>query len=285
MTRPSNPNLDKILGKEIPVLDKGFIRVIDYMGDDAAVVQAARVSYGSGTKSIREDQKLIAYLIENNHSSPLEMCEIKFHVKLPIFVARQWIRHRTANVNEYSARYSILDREFYIPESEYLMKSGAQSNKNKQGSEGALSKEDVDAFLRNLMQQSENCYLDYEQSIDKGISREISRMTLPLNYYTQWYWKIDLRNLLHFINLRMDSHAQFEIRQYASVIADIIKMWCPDVYDAFEEFILYSETLAKTPLEILRAHLNGEIGVRDILLKNLNERQRAEMTRILGVQW
>ena len=234
MNRPNSIGLDVLLEKEIKVLDHGFIRVVDYMGNDAAIVQAARVSYGAGTKTVREDEKLISYLMRNNHNTPFEMCEIKLHCKMPIFVARQWIRHRTANVNEYSARYSVLDKEFYIPEEEHL---GLQSKSNKQGREDSTSITQalMDAIRNDIRNNSESAYAIYERMLEYGVSREISRMVLPFNIYTQWYWKIDLHNLLHFLELRCDPHAQYEIRVYAEEIMKVVEAWVPTAAAAFKE--------------------------------------------------
>ena len=217
------PGMEDHLYRAKPVLDHGFVRVIDYMGDDAAICQAARVSYGKGTKSVQNDAGLIRYLMRHWHSTPFEMCEIKLHVKLPVFVARQWIRHRTANVNEYSARYSILDREFYIPEPDSL---AAQSVVNNQGRGQVLQGAEAARVLEILKSDSDRAYDNYEAMISDegqdGLARELARMNLPANIYTQWYWKVDLHNLFHFLRLRADSHAQYEIRVYAEAIV----RWC-----------------------------------------------------------
>ncbi|MDA0924933.1 MAG: FAD-dependent thymidylate synthase, partial [Proteobacteria bacterium] len=211
-----------------PVLDHGFVRVIDYMGDDSAIVQAARVSYGAGTKHVSNDEGLIRYLMRHWHSTPFEMCEVKFHVKLPVFVARQWIRHRTANVNEYSARYSILDREFYIPAPEHL---AAQSTVNNQGRGAVLEGEEAARVLEMLKADAGRAYDNYEamlsQDGQQGLARELARMNLPANIYTQWYWKVDLHNLLHFLRLRADAHAQYEIRVYADLMCKLVADWVP----------------------------------------------------------
>ena len=242
-----------------PVLDHGFVRVIDYMGDDAAICQAARVSYGRGTKSVSNDEGLIRYLMRHWHSTPFEMCEIKLHVKLPVFVARQWIRHRTANVNEYSARYSILDREFYIPAPEDL---AAQSTTNNQGRGATLEGEEADRVLRLLREDSMRAYDHYQEMIaqdgQQGLARELARMNLPTNIYTQWYWKTDLHNLLHFLRLRADSHAQYEIRVYAEAIAAITADWVPAAWRAFEDYRMGGATLSATALECVRRMLKGE---------------------------
>jgi thymidylate synthase (FAD) len=234
--RPTVPALEELLFTAMPVLDHGFVRVIDYMGDDSAIVQAARVSYGRGTRRVSEDAGLIRYLMRHWHSTPFEMCEIKYHVKLPIFVARQWIRHRTANVNEYSARYSILDREFYLPAPEHL---AAQSAANRQGRGAVLGGDEAARVLDLLRQDATRCYDHYAEMLNEddaggqrdparqGLARELARMNLTLNTYTQWYWKIDLYNLLHFLALRADPHAQYEIRAYAEVMMRSVEAWVP----------------------------------------------------------
>lgn len=237
MTRPHSEELDKILGQPIPVLDHGIIRVVDYMGNDSAVVQAARVSYGTGTKSTREDAGLINYLMRNRHTTPFEMCEIKWHIKLPIFVARQWIRHRTTNVNEYSARYPVLDAEYYIPTS-----FRSQDIKNKQGSGADLDLEESERIRQDLIEACDSAYARYLSMLSAGVSRELARAVLPVNFYTQWYWKIDLHNLLHFLNLRCDEHAQYEIRCYASRMSEIVRMWVPTVHEAWTRNLTMGET-------------------------------------------
>ena len=251
--------MENHLYKVYPVLDHGFVRVIDYMGDDAAICQAARVSYGRGTKSVQNDEGLIRYLMRHWHSTPFEMCEVKLHVKLPVFVARQWIRHRTANVNEYSARYSILDREFYIPEPEAL---AAQSVINNQGRGEVLTGEEAEKVLRLLKNDSAQTYDHYEQMISQegqmGLARELARMNLPANIYTQWYWKVDLHNLLHFLRLRADSHAQFEIRVYADEICKLVSDWVPFAYAAFEDYRLGGATLSSKALDCVKRMIKGE---------------------------
>jgi thymidylate synthase (FAD) len=267
--RATVPELEEVLFEPIPILDHGFVRVVDYMGDDNAIVQAARVSYGKGTKKVNQDRGLIRYLMRHWHTTPFEMCEIKFHIKLPIFIARQWIRHRTANVNEYSARYSILDKEFYIPQHENL---APQSNQNHQGraEDQPLSGAEAERVLEILKNDSEQTYSHYEEMLNhdqegnildedkKGLARELARMNLTLNYYTQWYWKIDLHNLFHFLMLRADSHAQFEIRAYAEAMCDIVKKWVPHAYEAFEEYRMNATHLSGTGLEVIKRMLNGE---------------------------
>ncbi|PRD36190.1 UNVERIFIED_CONTAM: thyX [Trichonephila clavipes] len=271
--------IDEILYEEHKVLDHGFIRVMDYMGSDSAIVQAARVSYGKGTKQISQDEALIKYLMRHHHTTPFEMCEIKFHVKLPIFVARQWIRHRTANVNEYSARYSILDNEFYIPKPEYIAK---QSDNNKQGSGEAFDPDTSKKIIDSLTNDSNLVYSHYEKFIEQGLAREIARTNLTLNYYTQFYWKIDLHNLLHFLKLRADKHAQYEIRVYAEVMLDIIKKWVPLAYNAFIEYCLESACISRTGLEIIRKLIKGENVTREE--SNIGKREWDELMFILGKQ-
>ncbi|MGI6369583.1 MAG: FAD-dependent thymidylate synthase [Ignavibacteria bacterium] len=227
----------------INVLDNGFVRLVDMMGDDSAIVQAARTSYGKGTKTFSEDRKLIRYLMRNRHTSPFEMVEFKFHIKLPIFVARQWIRHRTANVNEYSGRYSEMKNEFYLPEVESVRK---QSLTNKQGRDDEeLSPNEANEFIAELEKSNSLQFESYQNFIDKGIARELARINLPLSIYTEWYWKIDLHNLFHFLKLRLDSHAQLEIRLYAEVIAEILKEKVPLAYEAFEDYILEAVNFSK----------------------------------------
>jgi len=266
--RITSSSLERILYKQFKVLDSGFIRVMDYMGDDTAIIQSARVSYGEGTKKVSNDKGLIRYLMKNWHTTPFEMCEIKLHIKLPIFIARQWIRHRTANVNEYSARYSILDKEFYIPKPQHM---SSQSTTNKQGRGSNLSKKDTERFLKILKDDAERNYKHYEDMLNEnqsgeiknddktGLSRELARINLTLNTYTQWYWKIDLHNLLHFLYLRDDPHAQYEIQAYAEIILNkIVKRWVPYTYDAFKEFQLESYNLSRTAIEIIKKRLQGK---------------------------
>ncbi len=257
--------LEERLYEAVPVLDHGFVRVVDYMGDDAAIVQAARVSYGQGTKHARDDSGLIRYLMRHWHSTPFEMCEIKFHVKLPVFVARQWIRHRTANVNEYSARYSILDREFYIPTPEDL---AAQSTTNRQGRGERLEGADAARVLEILKDDSRLCYDHYEEMLAEGedrpgFARELARMNLPMNIYTQWYWKTDLHNLMHFLRLRGDAHAQYEIRAYADAICELMKVWVPATWKAFEDYRLNAAHLSGPAMACVRRMLAGETVTQD----------------------
>jgi len=257
------PGMEKHLYTATPVLDHGFVRVVDYMGDDAAICQAARVSYGKGTKSVQNDEGLIRYLMRHWHSTPFEMCELKLHVKLPVFVARQWIRHRTANVNEYSARYSILDREFYIPAPEHV---NAQSAVNNQGRGEVLQGEDAARVLDMLRADARQCYDNYQTMIDGdgiGLARELARMNLPANIYTQWYWKVDLHNLFHFLRLRADAHAQYEIRVYADAICAIAADWVPFAYRAFEDYRLGAVTMSAQMVDCMRRMLKGEAVTQD----------------------
>ena len=257
--RATAPGMEQHLYTAHEVLDHGFVRVIDYMGDDSAICQAARVSYGKGTKAVSNDAGLIKYLMRHWHSTPFEMCEIKLHVKLPVFVARQWIRHRTANVNEYSARYSILDREFYIPSPDHL---NAQSVVNNQGRGALLEGEEAARVLDILKSDSHRAYDHYEDMISEegqsGLARELARMNLPMNIYTQWYWKVDLHNLFHFLRLRADSHAQYEIRVYADAICKIVADWVPHAYAAFEDYRLGSAQFSGKGMKALRRMLKGE---------------------------
>ncbi|WP_296425160.1 FAD-dependent thymidylate synthase [Yoonia sp.] len=262
--RAVSEGMEAHLYKAHDVLDHGFIRVIDYMGDDAAICQAARVSYGKGTKSVQNDEGLIRYLMRHWHSTPFEMCEVKLHVKLPVFVARQWIRHRTANVNEYSARYSILDREFYIPEASQL---AAQSVINNQGRGEMLTEAESARVLEILKGDAAQAYDHYAEMIGEqdtdgnpknGLARELARMNLPANIYTQWYWKVDLHNLFHFLRLRADAHAQYEIRVYADAICKVVADWVPAAYGAFEDYRMGGATLSGKALDCVRRMLKGE---------------------------
>ena len=263
------------------VLDHGFVRVIDYMGNDTSIVQAARVSYGEGTKKSRDDKSLIFYLMRHWHSTPFEMCEIKLHVKLPVFVARQWIRHRTANVNEYSARYSILDNEFYIPKSENL---ASQSSSNNQGRGDVLEGEEAKKVIQILKNDSLRSYKSYEKMLSKenkkGLARELARMNLPTNIYTQWYWKTDLHNLFNFIRLRNDLHAQYEIRVYAEKIAELVKNWVPFAFEAFEQYQLNSSHLSSNGLSCIKRLMKGE----DVSQENsgMGKREWKEFCEIIG---
>ena len=257
--RAVSEGMERHLYTAHPVLDHGFVRVIDYIGDDSAIVQAARVSYGAGTKHVSNDEGLIRYLMRHWHSTPFEMCEVKFHVKLPVFVARQWIRHRTANVNEYSARYSILYREFYIPAPEHL---AAQSTVNNQGRGAVLEGEEAARVLEMLKSDAGRAYDNYEamlsQDGQQGLARELARINLPANVYTQWYWKVDLHNLFHFLRLRADAHAQYEIRVYADLMCKLVADWVPIAFGAFEDYRMGGVSLSAKGIEVLRRRLAGE---------------------------
>ncbi|HEY3917980.1 MAG TPA: FAD-dependent thymidylate synthase [Stellaceae bacterium] len=287
--RATVPALEEILFTPLPVLDHGFVRVIDYMGDDAAVVQAARVSYGKGTKRVNEDRGLIQYLMRHRHTTPFEMCEIKYHVKLPIFVARQWIRHRTANVNEYSARYSILDNEFYLPAPEHL---AVQSTSNRQGRGDELPPDEAARVLDLLRDDAARAYRDYAYMLNEdesgavvdekrsGLARELARMNLSLNFYTQWYWKTDLHNLLHFLALRADAHAQYEIRVYAEAMIDTLDRWVPLVAEAFRQYRIGGALLSANALAVVKKLLAGESV--DQAASGLSKREWSELMQVLG---
>ncbi len=248
-------DINELIEKEFRVLDKGFVRLIDFMGNDAAIVQAARVSYGKGTKSVSEDKSLIRYLIRNKHTSPFEMVEFKFHVKLPIFVARQWIRHRTANVNEYSGRYSEMKDDFYTPE---LNQIRPQSNLNKQGrADEPFSEDKSNSIQKQLSDFQTESFQEYNSLLDEGLARELARINLPVSNYTEWYWKIDLHNLFHFLKLRLDHHAQYEIRVYAEQIAEIVKIAVPLAYSAFEDYVLNAVTFSGAELKTLKQMLSN----------------------------
>jgi thymidylate synthase (FAD) len=241
---------DALLGKRIDCLDKGFVRLIDVMGDDAAIVQAARVSYGSGTKKVLEDRGLIRYLLRHAHTTPFEMVEFKFHVKLPIFVARQWIRHRTANVNEYSGRYSEMKDEFYTPNPNDIR---PQSVLNKQGrSEETLPNGMADQAANAFKSGQDDAYAQYQEFLEQGIAREIARINLPVSNYTEWYWKIDLHNLFHFLRLRIDAHAQYEIRVFAEAIAELVKPFVPHAWQAFEDYVLNAHRMTAPELKVMK---------------------------------
>ena len=287
--RVISPELEKILYEALPVLDHGFVRVVDYMGDDSSVVQSARVSYGKGTKKVSTDSGLIKYLMRHRHSTPFEMCEIKYHVKLPIFVARQWIRHRTANVNEYSARYSILDKEFYIPEKEHL---AAQSKDNRQGRGASINGKQADEILNMLKEDAQKNYDDYEKMLNEkydgsvidekkqGLARELARMNLTLNAYTQWYWKTDLLNLMNFLRLRADNHAQYEIRAYADAMLDTLKKWVPITYEAFMDYRVGGTEVSAKGKEVIKKLIKGE--KTDIDNSGLSKREWNELMESFG---
>lgn len=291
--RPVSSELEEILYQPFYALDHGFIRVIDYMGNDNAIVQSARVSYGSGTKKINADKSLINYLMAHRHTTPFEMCEIKFHIKLPIFIARQWIRHRTASVNEYSARYSIMEDEFYLPQPQNL---SSQSKINHQGRDEnkVLSHEEQKRILEILKNDANNNYKNYLEMINQdqngnvidenkeGLARELARMNLTINCYTQWYWKIDLHNLLHFLHLRADKHAQYEIRIYAEIMLDIVKKWVPHCFEAFIRNRKNAKEFSEPALNAIKKMVKGE----DIKQENsdLSIREWNELKEILEIK-
>jgi thymidylate synthase (FAD) len=276
--RATVPALEERMFEPIECLDHGFVRLVDYMGDDGAIVQAARVSYGKGTRTVHGDRGLIRYLMRHRHTTPFEMCELKLHVKLPIFIARQWIRHRSANVNEYSARYSILDKEFYLPAPEDL---AVQSSTNRQGRGEVLSPERAATVLTLLRKDAETAYSTYERLLgdEFDLARELARMDLTLNYYTQWYWKIDLHNLLHFLSLRMDAHAQYEIRVYGEAIGALVKAWVPHTWEAFEDYRLGGAQLSKQMLDVVRRRLSGETVTAET--SGMSKREWEELEAIL----
>ena len=287
--RVTSPELEKILYEALPVLDHGFVRVVDYMGDDTSIVQSARVSYGKGTKKISTDEGLIKYLMRHWHSTPFEMCEIKYHVKLPIFIARQWIRHRTANVNEYSARYSILDKEFYIPAKEQL---SAQSATNRQGRGDLITGDQADEVLKILKDDASRTYDNYEKMLNErfdgttidenksGLARELARMNLTLNSYTQWYWKTDLLNLLNFLFLRADSHAQYEIRVYAESMLETVKKWVPITHAAFLDYRVGAVHVSAKGKQVIQKMAKGE--KVDIENSGLSKREWNELMTSFG---
>ncbi len=275
MPHAQNQQADALLDKEFGVLDRGFVRLVDYMGGDDAIVQAARVSYGEGTRKLQEDRGLIRYLMRHRHTTPFEMVEFKFHVKLPIFVARQWIRHRSANVNEYSGRYSVMKEEFYLPPQEEIQK---QSKSNKQGRSGDLPEELRAKFLEYLQSSQKESYGRYTEFIESGVARELARINLPLSLYTEWYWKIDLHNLFHFLKLRMDLHAQKEIRDYAVVMGEIVKAVTPLAYEAFEDYALHALSFTGPELKIMKQQLAGVTTDPEALVNSgLSKREAGEL--------
>jgi len=269
-----------LIGKEFPCLDKGFVRLIDVMGDDNAIVQAARVSYGSGTKKVHEDRGLIRYLMRHLHTTPFEMVEFKFHVKLPIFVARQWIRHRTANVNEYSGRYSEMKDEFYVPDPEQIR---AQSATNKQGrADESFAAEESERIRTTMRTTQENLYGEYQDLLETNLAREIARINLPVSNYTEWYWKIDLHNLFHFLRLRIDAHAQYEIRVYGQAMASIVKAAVPLAYEAFEDYIVNAQKFSHQELQIIKSLLPAIPTEEELVAQGLSGREAREFVEKLS---
>jgi thymidylate synthase (FAD) len=295
MAHLTTPQAEALLDKPLPVLDRGFVRLVDYMGGDAAIVQAARVSYGAGTKTVREDRGLINYLMRHRHTTPFEMCELKLHIKLPIFVARQMIRHRSANVNEMSGRYSIIPDEFYVPAEEHV---GLQSKANRQGRTVEEVPPELRAKVLEIMRGvPERIYPQYEELLEAGIARELARICLPVSAYTEWYWKIDLHNLFHFLSLRADPHAQFEIREYANQIAVCARAVAPMAFAAFEEYARHGVSLSKHEAVVVRKLVNGEPVVWEDFayfgestltgegkLSRILQNRRAELEEKLGIE-
>ncbi len=287
--RPSSAGLEALLYMPVGVLDKGFVRVVDYMGDDAAIVQGARVSYGRGTKKISTDRGLIRYLMRHRHTTPLELAELKLHVRAPIFVTRQWFRHRTASINEYSARYSVLEREFYVPDGGSI---AAQSDSNRQGRGESMSAEQADEVARILREDAAHCYDNYllmlnetadGQVIDEsrtGLARELARINLPIGIYTQFYWKVNLWNLLRFLSLRADAHAQYEIRAFADAILGIVEKWVPYAYEAFNDYVMGASELSAQALALVRAALCAT-GKLDPQVFGLSGRELRELIEIM----
>ncbi len=276
MARILVPEAEALIDQEIPVLDKGFVRLVDYMGGDARIVQAARVSYGAGTKSFREDRALIHYLMRNRHTSPFEQVILTFHAKMPIFVARQWVRHRTARLNEISGRYSVMKDDFYIPEPEQVR---VQSQRNRQSrDEEAVGPELAREVTETMAGDQVQVYRNYETMISAGIAREVARINLPLSLYTEWYWQIDLHNLFHFIELRLHPHAQYEIRVYAEAMGRCAKAVAPIAWESFEEHALAARNFSGTEVAALRALLAGEKPEFE------NERRRIEFFEKVGIE-
>jgi thymidylate synthase (FAD) len=285
--RPTSEALEAIMFTPIDVLDHGFIRVVDYMGDDGAVVQGARVSYGKGTAKTSSDRDLIRYLLRRRHSTPFELAELKIHVSAPLFVTRQWFRHRTASINEYSARYSVLEREFYMPALDMV---AAQSSSNKQGRGEMLDGENASRVLEILRDDASRAYDNYLWMLNEtetgettdpnrpGLARELARINLPVGIYTQFYWKVNLWNLLHFLSLRVDPHAQYEIRVFAQAILDVVQQWVPIVHEAFGDYMLNSVTLSHQSIALVQSALASDkkLNPRDFGLKGRELRELLE---------
>lgn len=265
---------EEILDEEFPVLDKGFVRLVDYLGGDSRIVQSARVSYGAGTKSYRKDRGLIRYLLRNEHTSPFEQVVLTFHIKMPIFVARQWIRHRTARVNEISGRYSVIRDEFYVPDGKHI---SGQSSDNKQGrDEEPLSREEQERIAGELGEAQRRAYEEYEALLESGLARELARINLPVSVYTEIYWQIDLHNLFHFLRLRMDAHAQYEIRAYAEKLFEVTKRVCPIACEAFEDYVLGAARFSREELALLRELLDTGEGVEERVAAAAERRELSE---------
>ena len=284
MERPIVPEADRLIGQRHPVLRHGFVALVDYMGNDAAIVQAARVSYGRGTKTVRDDRGLIRYLMRHRHTTPFEMVEYKFFIRLPIFVARQFIRHRTGSFNEASARYSVVPDNYEVPPPEEVRH---QSTRNRQGRGEPLPSETVERFRADLERISKESYAAYSRALEEGVARETARLLLPVAFYTQWYWKTNLWNLFHFLSLRLDPHAQEEIRLYAAEIAKIARVVCPTAFEAFEEFQLGGLQLGRREQVAVRALLDGQAPERACELAGLSLRREdgRPMTSGEGVEF
>lgn len=274
---------EDLIGKEIKCLDHGFVRLVDVMGDDGAIVQAARVSYGAGTKTVHQDRGLIRYLMRHKHTTPFEMVEFKFHIRLPIFIARQWIRHRTANVNEYSGRYSVMKDDFYVPDLEQIR---PQSAVNMQGRSDEAMEDSKAKSIRNKLSETQtSLYSEYEEMLEEDLARELARINLPLSNYTEWYWKIDLHNLFHFLRLRIDSHAQYEIRVYGEAMAEIVKQIVPAAWEAFEDYSLKSANLSRMEVDVIKQLIDNKNVTTDMLSEaGLSKREIREFSTKLGLK-
>lgn len=281
MARPNVPAAEDLLDTPLDVLDHGFVRLVDYLGGDARIVQSARVSYGEGTRTVREDAALIDYLLRHAHTSPFEQVVLTFHLKMPIFVARQWMRHRTARANEISGRYSVLPNEFYLPEPDQIR---LQSTTNKQG----RSEEEVPSHLRErvlalLRDEQARSYGEYQAMLDDGIARELARVHLPLSLYTELYWQIDLHNLMHFLRLRMDDHAQYEIRVYGEALARCARAVAPLAFEAFEEHVLHGRHLSRSELAWIREALDAAELRRVLAGSDVRRTRKRELLTKLGL--
>jgi len=281
MARSSVPAADALLDQRQGVLDHGFVRLVDYLGGDARIVQAARVSYGEGTKGLREDRALIDYLLRHAHTSPFEQVVLTFHVKMPIFVARQWLRHRTARLNELSGRYSVMRDEFYVPAPDEVR---YQSTANRQGGSGAAVPDELrERVAETLAAGQRLSYAAYEGLLADGVARELARVNLPLSLYTEMYWQIDLHNLFHFLRLRMDWHAQAEIRAYGDVLARCARAVAPLAYEAFEEHVLNGRRLSGSELDLLRGAIDGPRLRAALAASDLRTSRRRELLAKLGL--
>ncbi len=281
MARVVVPAAEALIDEEVKVLDHGFVRLVDYLGGDERIVQAARVSYGQGTKTVREDAALIDYLLRHQHTSPFEQVIFTFHVKMPIFVARQWIRHRTARLNEISGRYSVMKDEFYVPRRHEVR---FQSRANKQGGDDRSVPEDLQQRVLDVLSGGQDrAYAEYEGLLEHDVARELARVNLPLSLYTEMYWQIDLNNLFHFLRLRMDWHAQYEIRAYGDAMAAAVRAVCPLAYEAFEEHVLHARTLSRTELDALKGSVDLDRLALAVAGSGMRKTRRAEFLAKLGL--